>query len=90
MLECLNPLLQLEMAKIFLHHVRHRHPQRRREILRRHGTLLFRIFQDSKQTVGEALSISRRIKLYRQFLALCHLAEICKVRTHDWHTEGTG
>ncbi|HVI80365.1 MAG TPA: hypothetical protein VM715_19870 [Candidatus Acidoferrum sp.] len=37
--ERLYTLLQLEVAKIFLHHIGHRHPERGRKILHRHGSL---------------------------------------------------
>jgi hypothetical protein len=42
--ESLNPLLKLEVAKIFLHDIRHRHAQPGRKILRGHRLLLARIF----------------------------------------------
>jgi hypothetical protein len=36
----LNPLLELEVAKILLHHIRHGHAEPGRKILRGHRLLL--------------------------------------------------
>ncbi len=87
--ESLDPLLKLEVAKIFLNYIGHGHAQRRGEVLRRHGGLLVRILQQPDQAFGEALSVSGRIKLNRQFLALRHLPEVAEIRTNNRYAIST-
>jgi hypothetical protein len=82
--------LQLEMAKILLHNVWHRHTQRGRKILICHRLLLRRVFKKTNQTVGEIWPIPRLVKAYRQLFALCHLSEIGQVRAHDGHPVSAG
>lgn len=62
-LEGLNPLLEFEVPKIFLNHVRHGHTQGRRKVLHGHGVLFFRILEQLVQAVCQALGTPRRIEL---------------------------
>lgn len=86
----LNPLLEIEVAQVFLHHVRHGHAQPRREILHRHGLFLLRILEQSHQAVGEALRVSRWIKLDGKLLALRHLTKVSQISTDNGNPVGAG
>lgn len=76
------------MAKIFLHDVGHRHAQSGREILGRHQLLPVGILQQVDNALGEALSTSRGIELYGEFLGLRHLPEIGQIRAHNRYAIG--
>jgi hypothetical protein len=86
----LNPLLKLEVAKIFLHDVWHSHAQPCGEILRRHRLLLRGVLQQLHQAVCEPLTVSRRVKLDGKFLALRHLTKVGQVRTNDRYPVSAG
>jgi hypothetical protein len=79
-------LLELEVAKIFLHHIGHCHAQRGGEILRGHELQLLRVFQQLDQTVRQALSIPGRVELDGEILALRHLAEVRKIGANHGHS----
>ena len=78
------------MPYVFLHHVRHRHAQARREILHRHPVLLFRVLKKIRQAIGQSLRSSRWIKFDGEFFALCHLPEIRNVSGDNRYTVGAG
>jgi hypothetical protein len=86
----LNPLLEIEVAQVFLHHVRHGHAQPRREILHRHSLLFLGILEQSHQAVGEAVRVSRWIKLDGKLLALRHLTKVSQISTDDGNPVGAG
>jgi hypothetical protein len=83
-------LLQFELADIFLHDVRHSHSQSRRIILRCHRLLLLLVRQKPNQAVRQLQSISRLEKIYGQFFAIRHLAEVGQIRTNNGHSIGAG
>lgn len=76
------------MSQVFLHHVGHRHAECSREILDCHGLLLLRVLEKFLQAICQALGISGRVKVERQFLALCHLPEVSKVRGNNRNAVG--
>jgi hypothetical protein len=80
-------LLQLKMPQILLHDRWHRHSQRGREILQRHGSQFFRILQKIDQTIRQVLRVAGAVEFHCQILALRHLLEVGQVRAHDRHTE---
>lgn len=88
--ERLHSLLKLEVAKILLYDVRHRHPQACREILRRHRPLLHSVLQQCDDTVRKPFFVSRRIEFDGQFLTLGHLPEVRQIRANDGHSVSTG
>jgi hypothetical protein len=83
-------LLQFEVAEIFLNDVGHGHTKRRSEVLGCHLLLLLRILEKPDQAIRQVLSISRLIKLDREFLSLRHLTEVFNVGTYDRDTIGAG
>jgi hypothetical protein len=83
-------LLKLEVAKIFLHDIRHGHAQRGREILCSHLLLLLGIPQQVHDALGKALRASRGIKLDCQLFALRHLPEVRQISGNHRHTVGAG
>jgi hypothetical protein len=82
-------LLQFKMTQIFLHDNRHRHAKSGREILRRHGLLLFRICQEAYQAGRKVLSIARLVEFDCKFFPFAHFAEVGKVRTEYGNAVGT-
>jgi hypothetical protein len=77
------------MTQIFLHDGWHRHAKSGREILHRHGMLLFRIRQQANQARRKLLSIARLVKFDCKFFPFAHFAEVGKVRTKNGNAVGT-
>lgn len=69
---------------------RHRHPQRRREILYSHRLLLLRTRQKCDQATCQVVRIAWFVEVNRNILAVRHLPKIRQVRTNDRHAVGTG
>jgi len=85
-----GPLVQFEMAEIFLDDGRHRLAQSGGEILHRHGLLLSRIGQQSNHAGGQVFGAAGAIEFNGQLFHVCHLAEVRKIRAHDGNAIGTG
>lgn len=84
-----GPLVQFEMAKIFLDDGGHRLAKSSGKILYRHGLLLLRIGQQSNQACGQVFGAARAIKLNGQLFDFSHLTKVRKIRTQDRDTVGT-
>jgi hypothetical protein len=52
LLQLIELLAQLEVFEILADHLRHAHAQSRRNVLQRHFHLMFRVFENGKQTLG--------------------------------------